>query len=169
MRTDIGWPLTSNVIRRNSVSNTFGPVRHNPNGTVRVHQGWDFYAPVGTPCYAIADGDVSRIDFGGDYGLVVVLSFTIGSQELFAAYAHLSKSAVKMKDGVTKGQVIGYTGKSGNAAKLKSREDEHLHFEIRDEPRPGKGSHHRMSPAKVFGFCPLKHAYVWSSRPAAKG
>jgi murein DD-endopeptidase MepM/ murein hydrolase activator NlpD len=58
MLDGVTWPLEWNVIRRNSVSNTFGMVRNYANGTPKPHQGWDFSAAVGTPAFAIADGKV---------------------------------------------------------------------------------------------------------------
>src|SRR6478752_7133816 len=72
MVPNIQWPLAHNMIRRNKVSNTFGMVRHNADGTTRPHQGWDFEAAIGTPCFAIADGKVALTKTGGDYGNTVV-------------------------------------------------------------------------------------------------
>lgn len=152
----IGWPLDSNVIRRGSESNTFGMVRHRADGSPKPHQGWDFHAQTGTPCYAIASGKIVSVTNGGDYGLVVVQSFTHG-KPLYAAFAHLSKALVKPGDVVVLGQQIGLTGCSGNAAGMKGQ-DQHLHFEIRTTTNPGLGLGGRQSPMTVFGVCPLKEA-----------
>src|SRR5262245_50097650 len=69
----IMWPLLSNVIRRNSLQNTYGrvPGRHD------VHQGWDLHAPVGTTCYSVATGKVELvIDVDESaYGKQVCMSF----------------------------------------------------------------------------------------------
>lgn len=148
----IGWPLDSNQIRRGLENHTFGMVR---NGGTRAHQGWDFYAPIGTKAYAIADGSVATIYESADYGLVCVMSFTHEGRTLYAAYAHMSSVAVKQGHVVRKGDAIGLTGDSGNAKGM-AKPDQHLHFEIRTEPRPGKGLDGRMSPNAVFGRCPLK-------------
>lgn len=158
--SDIDWPLDSNRIRRGVENNTFGMVRRNAAGGPRAHQGWDLYAPIGTPCHAIADGKIVAVVTGKDYGLVVVQSFrpTTGAlkgQQLYAAFAHLSSAAVKVGDSVKQGQVIAKTGDSGNAKGMKG-EDLHLHFEVRTIPTPGLGLAGRMSPLKIYGVVPYK-------------
>ena len=152
MPTNIDWPLDSNVIRRGLENHTFGMVR---NGGTRAHQGWDFYAEPGTPCFAIADGTIAMIYESEAYGLVVVCSFQHDGRTLYAAYCHLSKAEVKQGIVVRKGQRIGLTGNSGNAVSMRGL-DQHLHFEIREIPRPGKGLDGRKSPMEVFAHCPLK-------------
>lgn len=152
--TLIGWPLDTNVIRKNSINNTFGLVRRNTDGTVRPHQGWDFYAKSGTPCYAISDGLVEYVENRGSLGLMVVIR--IGSTDKYAAYCHLSYSKVCKGDRVILGDQIGYTGNSGNAVSMKGA-DEHLHFEIRDSVITGTGLEGRVSPVEVFGKCPLNN------------
>jgi murein DD-endopeptidase MepM/ murein hydrolase activator NlpD len=152
--SNIGWPLDSNAIRRGLVNNTFGLVR---NGGTKNHQGWDFYAEPGTPCFAIADGTIAMIYESEAYGLVIVCSFQHDGRTIYAAYAHLSQASVAQGQVVKKGQRIGLTGNSGNAESMRGL-DQHLHFEIRTIPRPGKGLEGRMSPKEVFGHCPLKTA-----------
>jgi len=149
-----GWPLDENEIRRNMVNHTFGLVRRNSAGQRKAHQGWDFRAKPGTPCYAIAPGEVVMIYESGDYGLVLVASFEHNGKTLYAAYAHLSKVLSKVGDKLSKGTVIAKTGESGNARGMASP-DQHLHFEIRTVPRPGPGLGGRKSPLEVFGHCPL--------------
>jgi peptidoglycan LD-endopeptidase LytH len=140
---NIRWPLTSNVIRRGLSNHTFGMVR---NGGAKAHQGWDFYAAPGTPCYAISDGVVEMIYSSKDYGNVLVVKFNYDGKPLFAAYAHLSRTTVKKGDVVVKGQMIALTGATGNARGL-APPDEHLHFEIRLIPRPGQGLGGKMEPS----------------------
>ncbi|HST37730.1 MAG TPA: M23 family metallopeptidase [Allosphingosinicella sp.] len=158
----LGWPLRRNVIRGNIKNNAYGKgVRHNANNQPRDHQGWDLLAPVGTQCFAIADGMVSDVYKSTDYGQVVELSFRFKDQKLFAAYAHLSEARVKKGEAVKQGQLVGLSGDSGNAANLNASE-KHLHFEIRTVSRPGIGLGGRMDPTKVYGMCPLKDAVIWS-------
>lgn len=152
----IDWPLDSNVIRRGVLNNTFGMVRARADGSAKPHQGWDLYAPPGTPCFAVADGTVAGVVSGGDYGLVVVIGFIhTGGQRYFAAYCHLSKALVAKGDKVRLGQMIGLTGRSGNAGTMRG-EDDHLHFELRTVAFPGRGLEGRLSPFTLFGRCPLK-------------
>lgn len=153
----IGWPLKHNRIRRGLASNTFGMVRRKADGSKRPHQGWDFEASVGTPCFAIADGRVALTYTSTDYGEVLVLEFTFEGRELFAAYAHLSAIEVRFGDRVTKGQRVALTGDSGNAKGM-SGPDEHLHFEIRTVARPGVGLAGRVSPLEIFRHVPLDKA-----------
>ena len=150
--SDIGWPLKHNVIRGNIKNNSFGMVR---NGGTKPHQGWDMLAPIGTKCFAIADGKIETIYPSEAYGKVVVLAFLFHGQKRFAAYAHLSRVDVTEGQAVAKGQQIGLTGDSGNAHGLPD-DQMHLHFEIRTVPRPGLGLGGRVSPIEVFGKIPLQ-------------
>lgn len=146
-------PLDYMEIRRGLPNNGFGMVR---NGGKRPHQGWDLWAPIGTPIYAVADGLVEFVKTNsGDYGSQICTSFEDPQNPgnlLYAFYAHLSQIYVTAKMWVTEGQLLGLTGKSGNASGFKSIEDMHLHFEIRDAVAPGKGLKNRMDPAKYFGY-----------------
>ena len=152
------WPLLSNTIRRGMVNHTFGMVR---NGGTRAHQGWDFYAVPGTPCYAITDGTVVHTGFYGSgsattgFGKMVIIKFEFEAQTLYAAYCHLNSFSVESDKDVTAGQIVGLTGNTGNANTMTGL-DQHLHFEIRTTPFPGLGLQGRLSPMKVFKECPLK-------------
>lgn len=146
-------PLDYMGIRRGLPNHGFGMVR---NGGTRPHQGWDLQAYVGTPIYAVADGLIEFVRVNsGDYGTQICASFENPNSPgtlLYAFYAHLSQIYVTEKMWVTEGLVIGLTGKTGNASKLPSVEDEHLHFEIRTELSPGRGLAGRIDPATLFGF-----------------
>jgi murein DD-endopeptidase MepM/ murein hydrolase activator NlpD len=152
LNTEIDWPLDSNVIRRGLENNTFGMVRRNTDGSPRPHQGWDFYAKVGTPLYSVSDGLVKYSGAAGTLGNLLVVS--IGVTGKFAAYAHLQHINVQEGDSVKLGQFIGYTGNTGNANNMRGL-DEHLHFEVRDTPLPGLGLAGRFSPLKLFGHIPF--------------
>lgn len=145
-------PLASNEIRANSDNNTFGPMRKYPDGKPKNHQGWDFKAAIGTPCFAVADGTVVSVDDRGDYGKQLLIG--IGDNR-YAFYAHMDTITVQKGWAVKEGQQIGTTGNSGNAVNLHDDAD-HLHFEARTTPHPGKGLSGRVSPLAWFGVCPLK-------------
>jgi len=145
------FPLASNVIRRNSLHNTFGIVRTNKDGSPRPHAGWDFAAHPGTPCYAVAAGKVVDLRVGEDYG--VTLTLDIGGGR-WAFYAHLAAVTVGMGDTVAEGQQVALTGNTGNAVNMHDA-DEHLHFEARLVKSPGKGLGGRVSPLAWFGVVPL--------------
>lgn len=150
----ITWPLSYNVIRRRSVSNTYGMVRKRVDGTPKPHQGWDFEAVIGTPAYAIADGTVEFVRDRGDYGLQLCIAFELGGTSYWAFYAHLEKIYVAEGDAVKRNDLVCKTGESGNAEGM-AVADQHLHFEIRTKAEPRLGLWDRKSPLVVFGKCPL--------------
>ena len=156
----IDWPLNTNRIRRGMINHTFGMVRRNRDGSRRPHQGWDFEAAIGTPCFAIADGTIVSVLERGAYGLQVLLRFDHDFDDdgtantLFAFYAHLEKAHVLPGQVVAMGDRIGLTGNSGNARGMRGP-DNHLHFEIRTRRWVGLGLAGRISPLALFGDCPL--------------
>lgn len=128
----LGYPVDTS---HRNVSNGYG---------VNGHQGIDYAIPVGTPIYASEDGTVIRseaITSGGSlnyqgtpvyapngqkyrsYGEVITIQH--GSSGLVTYYAHLSKRSVNKNDTVKRGQLIGYSGNTGNST------GPHLHFEVR--------------------------------------
>lgn len=134
--TSWGDPVANPQIRANRASNLFGPVRHNADGSVRWHRGFDYYAPQGTPVYAVGDGVVSLIQNHPDYGHCVLITHKRPKRIYYSFYAHLSTVSVKYGEKVRKGTVLGKSGITGNAYNL-SGEDEHLHFEYRTSPKHG--------------------------------
>lgn len=104
----------------------FGTYRRKADGSAGWHHGVDITAPVGTPVYSTEDGRVIRAD-GRDkrgYGQQVEVQGPGGRAE---RYGHLSQFGVKLGERVSQGQLIGYTGVSGNPPKAGAP---HLHFEV---------------------------------------
>lgn len=97
-----------------------------------LHRGTDFAAPGGTPVYAIADGIVSAAAAMYSYGNCVQISHgTADDGNTYdSLYAHLSSIAVSQGSAVTKGQVIGYVGNTGNVYSTGGG-GYHLHLELR--------------------------------------
>ncbi|MBI5816890.1 MAG: peptidoglycan DD-metalloendopeptidase family protein [Candidatus Yonathbacteria bacterium] len=97
------------------------------------YNGVDLAAPIGTPVFASASGDVvvSKYRDGnpwfGGYGNYIVISHDNGTQTL---YGHLSKVIVGEGWRVVQGQVIGYVGNTGRSTGA------HLHFEVRGARNP---------------------------------
>lgn len=135
---DMSWgdPVANPKIRCNRASNLFGPVRHNADGSIRWHQGFDYYAPIGTPVYSVGSGVVSLIQTHPDYGLCVLVTHKRPEKVYYSFYAHLSSVSVKYGDTVEKGRKLGESGVTGNAYNLRG-EEEHLHFEYRTSPKHG--------------------------------
>lgn len=95
-----------------------------PRDDGRTHEGTDIFAAEGTPVHAVVAGIVTAAstDVGG---LVVYLEASADRTRYY--YAHLSGIAGHpWPRHVTPGDVIGYVGRTGNAATTKP----HLHFGI---------------------------------------
>ena len=87
------------------------------------HRGIDYGCPMGTPILASDDGVVTYVGrLKEGYGNYIILSHEKGYATV---YAHLSEILVKENQRVSKSQVIGKSGNSGNST------GPHLHFEVR--------------------------------------
>jgi murein DD-endopeptidase MepM/ murein hydrolase activator NlpD len=111
------WPVQGAVL------SGFGPL---PGG--QRNDGLDITAPDGTPVRAAASGDVV---YAGNlvpgFGNLVLVKHNDG---WVTAYAHLSRTEVKIKDHIAQGTEIGAVGSSGGVAQPE------LHFEVRYAPSP---------------------------------
>jgi murein DD-endopeptidase MepM/ murein hydrolase activator NlpD len=98
---------------------------------IHGNNGVDLGAPSGTPIHAAAAGTViiSKGDgaWNGGYGSYVVVSHANGTQTL---YSHMSRDIVSVGETVSKGEVLGYVGETGEAT------GNHLHFEVRGGKNP---------------------------------
>lgn len=116
------------VIRNDSHGEgDFGAKRHNG----RSHSGIDIEASVGTPVYAAKSGIAFCGNVPTGYGKYVMIYHPDGFQSF---YGHLSAWGILSVQKVRRGDVIGFVGKTGNAAS-KSMVP-HLHFEIRKDGQP---------------------------------
>lgn len=90
------------------------------------HDAIDIMAPRGTPVLAVDDGRIAKL-FLSKAGGITLYQFDPDSRYAYY-YAHLDRYVDGMTEGapVTKGQVIGYVGSTGNA----SPDAPHLHFAI---------------------------------------
>jgi murein DD-endopeptidase MepM/ murein hydrolase activator NlpD len=110
------WPLSGPVV------GAFGEAR--PGHT---HAGIDIAVPEGTPIRAADSGRVALMGWVGGYGNYTCVQHT-GS--LSTCYAHQSRFATSNGANVSQGQVIGYSGNTGNST------GPHLHFEVRINGTP---------------------------------
>lgn len=92
----------------------------------RVHDAIDIMAARGTPVVAVQDGDVVKL-FTSALGGTTLYQFD-GSRTHAYYYAHLDRYAPGIAEGshLTRGQVLGYVGSTGNA----SPDAPHLHFAV---------------------------------------
>ena len=156
----LDWPLDINSMKRGTMG-TFGMVR---NQGTRPHHGWDIFATVGTPIYAVADGTVHSIcttRYDGNptkYGMYIILRLSLPDfgNDIFAFYGHLDQVGVSSIQSVRCGQQIGRAGCSGNAFGMTGN-DQHLHFEFRKTPLPVGGQQGlalRYDPKDLYGILP---------------
>jgi len=87
-----------------------------------IHRGVDISIPEGTPVIAMKRGRVRHAGPLGAYGLTVIIEH---GPTLVTLYAHLSEIRVRAGEEVEGKQVIGLSGRTGNAT------GPHLHFEVR--------------------------------------
>jgi len=91
------------------------------------HNGLDFAASIGTSVYSaekgtvVAVGNSDRYCNKGAYGKFVVVKH---ENNLTTLYSHLSLQKVKVGDTIERGEVLGYSGKTGYAT------GPHLHFSV---------------------------------------
>lgn len=135
---DSGWgdPVANPRIRRNSTHHLYGKVRRDANGNPRNHQGFDYYAPTGTPILSVGDGVIHTIQKGHSaYGINITIRHNRGNGYIYSFYAHLNDVVTGIKVGkvVRKGEVIAHAGTTGNAKGF-TGPDQHLHFECRTSP-----------------------------------
>ncbi len=90
------------------------------------HEAIDIAAPAGTPVHAVDDGTVVKL-FTSVRGGFTIYQFD-PSRRFSYYYAHLERYAAGVREGmaVRRGDLIGYVGSTGNAA----RNAPHLHFAV---------------------------------------
>lgn len=97
---------------------------------IHGHNGVDLASSYGTSILAAAGGTVviaRSSGWNGGYGDYVVIQHPNGMQTL---YAHMSQVNVSVGEAVSKGQVIGAMGNTGQSTGV------HLHFEVRGGRNP---------------------------------
>jgi murein DD-endopeptidase MepM/ murein hydrolase activator NlpD len=99
---------------------------HDARSGGRLHEALDILAPRNTPIVAVEDGTVAKL-FNSKAGGLTIYQFDPG-QEYSYYYAHLERYADGLKEGdrISRGQVLGFVGTSGNAPK----DTPHLHFGV---------------------------------------
>ena len=97
-----------------------------------LHIGIDIGAPVGTPCMAFDQGEISHFGYNpadGDYGYVVITKHLVDNKPIWALYGHLSAESIKGKkigQKISRGEVICWMGDKHENGGWES----HLHFQL---------------------------------------
>jgi murein DD-endopeptidase MepM/ murein hydrolase activator NlpD len=88
----------------------------------RMHEGIDIMVGEGTPVRAAAAGTVIHVGWLGGYGNLVVVDHGGG---ISTAYAHNSSFVSSVGQPVAAGEIVAYSGNTGNSS------GPHVHFEVR--------------------------------------
>ncbi|CAD6511092.1 murein DD-endopeptidase MepM [Candidatus Profftia tarda] len=104
------------------ISSRFNPLRINPvTGHMAPHRGIDFAMPVGTPVFAVGDGEVMIARHGGAAGNYVVVRH---GHQYKTRFMHLKRILVKPGQKVKRGEPIALSGNTGRST------GPHLHYEF---------------------------------------
>jgi hypothetical protein len=136
--------LASPLEKPYPITQSFGenPIAYARFG-VAGHTGLDYGCPSGTPVLAAQEGKVVVVAFDpSGYGNFVMLVHAGG--DLTSLYGHLSLTVVRVGDKVARGEVIAYSGSTGNST------GPHLHFELRQAGQSNNGYGGAVDPAPLF-------------------
>ena len=100
-----------------------------PRSGGRIHEGIDLMASLDQKVYAVDNGVLWKQAIDGPTALLSGNAWYVQLADgTYFFYGHMSHFAdgLKVGDAVTRGQVIGYVGDTGNAGPL----NYHLHFEV---------------------------------------
>ncbi|WP_280647872.1 MULTISPECIES: M23 family metallopeptidase [unclassified Dysgonomonas] len=115
-------PLGVPIKEKYRISSLYGNRLHPIHKIMKLHSGIDFVSDYATTIHATANGTVTYAGNKGGYGKCVVIEHDYGYSTL---YAHLTLYYTKKGKKVSKGDVIGFLGSTGNST------GDHLHYEIR--------------------------------------
>jgi murein DD-endopeptidase MepM/ murein hydrolase activator NlpD len=120
LERDLAVPVQG--VPRTGLQDTYDDAR----GQGRVHNAIDIMATRGTPVVAVEAGRIAKL-FTSNLGGLTIYQYD-PTETYCYYYAHLDRYVPGLKEGdqVSRGQVIGYVGSTGDA----SPEGPHLHFEI---------------------------------------
>lgn len=109
-RSFLAAPLKYSRISSRYTMSRLHPILHSR----RPHEGVDYAAPVGTPVWAVADGEVVFAGWSGGFGQLVRVRHHNG---FVSSYGHLSRFARGLSVGqqVAQKQLIGFVGATGLA------------------------------------------------------
>lgn len=123
-QTEVPHTLMRKPVAKGVLTSKFG-VRFSPTGIPfpKKHKGIDYAGPTGTAIFASGDGVIDRKYVSTSYGNVIKIRHANGFASL---YAHLDAFAAGVEEGtkVTRGQIIGTMGNTGNSTGT------HLHYEL---------------------------------------
>lgn len=111
------WPSDARYI-----TSPYGDREQPLPGASTDHRAVDIGAPYYSPIYAAQSGTVIQVGWNGGYGISVTIAHDHG---VATFYAHMYDYYVSVGDYVTRGEVIGECGSTGNST------GPHIHYEVR--------------------------------------
>jgi len=111
------------------------------------HEGVDFAASMGDPVIAATDGRVVRVFADGSCGNGIVVQHPVDEAAWRTRYCHLNGTSVQQGQRVTRGDVLGTVGTTGNSMGVP-----HLHFELWQR-HPRDESFGRINPLPFIVGC----------------
>lgn len=140
--------IASSASWGNWFGGTFGKTRTDETtGEAKFHAGVDLAADPGTPVFSMLDGVITYIKHDSpneyvrnSYGNEIRIMSTFNDSTIIIQYAHLqfgnaiaqnpfTGCPLSVGNAVFQGQLIGYTGKTGNATNVPNK---HLHLTVKD-------------------------------------
>jgi murein DD-endopeptidase MepM/ murein hydrolase activator NlpD len=118
--TPSGWPVAG------AITSPFGERDAPFGGGRQFHTGIDISVPSGTPVKATADGVISFAGWNAGSGNLVVVEHGAGYSTF---YAHNGSIAVKVGQRIKRGDVVSYSGSTGNST------GPHVHYEVWQQGR----------------------------------
>ena len=109
------------------LTSNYGPRMSPYAGRIKMHEGLDIGAPIGTPIVAPADGVVTFSGPKPGFGNFVQIDHGYGVETIFG---HASTLAVKKGQKVTRGDKIATVGNTGYST------GPHVHYEVRVNGTP---------------------------------
>ena len=115
---ELEWPVPGYT----RISSKYGMRTHPITGVYKLHTGTDISAPMGANFIAANDGIVTKAEYNGAYGNMVIIDHGGGVSTL---YAHGSEILVQVGQTVKRGEPVLKVGSTGYST------GPHAHFEVR--------------------------------------
>jgi peptidoglycan LD-endopeptidase LytH len=149
-----------NAVRENWDEETFW---YFPWGQSVVHKGVDIFATEGTNVFTSTSGIIISVDKTNNGGNII---YVLGPKWRIHYYAHLLSVEKQVFSFVSKGDIIGKVGKTGNAVNTPP----HLHYSIQTlVPYPWRWDEDILGWKKMFYLNPIDYLNaVWHLRQQAE-
>lgn len=151
MSTPSIMPVANKDLKR--TASGYGMRIHPIHKVPKFHHGLDFSAATGTEIHSTGNGKVIRASYSSSYGNVVVVDHGYNYKTL---YAHMSALNVKKGQKVSRGQIIGFVGNTGQSRGA------HLHYEVHYKGRtvdPSKYLFNDLTPEQYDEMLKLSAKY----------